>query len=1432
MRGHNSIGWDDLEKEFRTVILAEAGAGKTFEMEARARKMQNSGKAAFFIRVEDIERGFESAFEVGDEEGFQRWLKSQDQAWFFLDSVDEARVKSARFFEKAIRLFAQQIKPARQRAHIIISSRPYAWRSRSDSALVDNLLPFAKLKLEKANEGPTGSNEGATDVYEGRIEEGTEDTEDTEESSLCVYSLNPLTEKDIRSFASVYMVLNIDRLISELQRANLMSLAENPLDLGWIFDKWKSDQALDGRLELLQNGVVRCLQEAGNPSRTQDQLSYDKALDGARLLSAAVILTGKFGINVSDVTSAKEGIDAQDVLGDWQPSEIQALLACGLFNDALYGVVRFRHREIRELLAAEWFSEKLKNGRSRFDVESLFFREQYGQEVITPRLRPVLPWLLLFDDEIRRRAEKIVPEVVVEGGDTGRLPLVVRKRLIKNIVERIANDEDNRSARDNSAIARVAQGDLTDDVINLIKIHQSNDDVIFFLGRLVWLGEMSECVPLFSPIALDSTRGIYARIASVRTVVTCGSPNQIKALWGKLIPLQGDFPRRILAEILSEVEPCVESVSLLLKSIDKVKSPELFDSSGLKEAFHTFIDRMRFENSSDGVSPLMQLVNGLNGFLEQEPYLKCKECDVSKKFGWLLKPATHAVERLVHFHSADALKPEALGIMLKVAVEKWDQNISLGEYKEHLHKSVPLWGELNDALFWRTVESARTRIQQDENERLFEVRSVQWIEHYWRFDSCRFHDVLNFISQRNLVDDKLVALSLAHLLFVQSGKDPDLLNDLRIATQGNAVLKRKLADLLNPVVPPKILELQRENEEWSRRQEEEKAEGIKNRAEWIERLKANPDAISSPPDLKPNEITHNQYWLFDEVRKGVSGTHRAVGANWKRLCGEFGDEVAQAYRDAAVDRWRKITPGLRSIGDDTTTIPWSYYFALTGLEIEARERANFPMCLSKKEVCHALRYIVWEMNGFPSWLEKMYNVYPDFVLDAVTKELIWELENTEFDNPQHYILHDLVYYAPWLHSSLSKFILNWMTNNEIANQGDLEHCIAIVTSGETVPKEFFTLVRSKILAGGPVKQLALWYALWVDVDAAKAIPKLKDWLAHQENAADASLAAQLFIIRLVGRHHRDGVVAKYGSFRSENYLKDLYLIMHKYIRVEDDIDHTDQGVYTPTLRDEAQGARYGLLAELSQIRGEKAYVALSELATNHSLLSSRPWIAKLAYKHAEEDADIEPWTASQVRDFEKFQMIKPKTHRQLFDVTVAKLKDLQNYLERGSDSPYKTWQRVEAETEMRTLVAGWLKDHSSSHYSCAQENEFSNGQRPDIWVQAPRVAEVPIELKLLEKWTGPQLCERLCNQLAGDYLREEAAGCGVMLLIWRGRVSRSHWKIGDKQVPLADLKKELKAYWDVNAKNFPNVEAIEIVVIDLTVRGKKSNLGEPELATP
>ena len=90
--------WKDLDNRYRSVALAEAGAGKTFEMKARAEHVEQQGRPAFFIRIEDIEDDFQHSFDVGSAEAFEQWLRSKNDAWFYLDSVDETRLKDPRAF--------------------------------------------------------------------------------------------------------------------------------------------------------------------------------------------------------------------------------------------------------------------------------------------------------------------------------------------------------------------------------------------------------------------------------------------------------------------------------------------------------------------------------------------------------------------------------------------------------------------------------------------------------------------------------------------------------------------------------------------------------------------------------------------------------------------------------------------------------------------------------------------------------------------------------------------------------------------------------------------------------------------------------------------------------------------------------------------------------------------------------------------------------------------------------------------------------------------------------------------------------------------------------------------------------------------------------------------------------------------------------------
>ena len=197
-------------------------------------------------------------------------------------------------------------------------------------------------------------------------------------------------------------------------------------------------------------------------------------------------------------------------------------------------------------------------------------------------------------------------------------------------------------------------------------------------------------------------------------------------------------------------------------------------------------------------------------------------------------------------------------------------------------------------------------------------------------------------------------------------------------------------------------------------------------------------------------MSYDQIWLFEAIMGNGVRTNRGEGADWQLLIEEFGHDVAVAYRDAAKAHWRRYKPDLRSEGADTSSIPYALTFGMAGLEIEARETDGFPANLKQSDLRRALRYATWEINGFPGWLEAIYQKHPGSVLNAIKTELFWELDNSKAGKPGQKLLHDLTFYAPWLHGALVEPLLNWIRENDLPSLDALRYSLQILGSGTLI----------------------------------------------------------------------------------------------------------------------------------------------------------------------------------------------------------------------------------------------------------------------------------------------------------------------------------------------------------------------------------------------
>ena len=1400
--GH--LTWPDLIKEYRLIILSEAGSGKTYEVRNVAHMLRAQGKPAFFLRLEHIPRDFEDAFEVGSYEAWEEWLASGEEGWLLLDSVDEARLRNPGDFELAIRKLSRRISTAKDRTHIVITSRTTAWRPKTDLAYCTAHLPHAASATSERDsqiedDGPNGSWQTKTE------------TQDRTQPVFKIVALDDLKPDQIAVFAKARGIEDNNAFLDAVERADAWSFTSRPQDLEELTGFWIDNGRIGTRLEIIRNSIDRRLAERDQDRADAHPLSAERARQGSRLLAAATTLAQDPTIRVPDGAENSKGIAVQSVLPDWDDKDQSTLLSRPIFDEAIYGAVRFHHRSVREYLAAEWFAELLERETSRRTIEGLFFRNQYGLDIVVPTLRPILPWLAIQDEKIRERVRKVAPEIFFEGGDPSQLPVELRRDILREVCEQMANGATGRSMRDYSAVQRFANADLTDDVRALIRQYVDNEDLTAFLLRMVWLGQLADALPEARDVALKPTAERYARITAFRAIMAIGSNEDQDHLRQSFLAESSELRREWLAELLEGVQSTENTLVWLFACLEKCEPKERYTVDHLTAGVTKFVDTADIEL-------LPQLVVGLNRLLSLPPMIERRYCDVSEKYQWLMAPTCKAVERLIVARHPASLEPDTLAILCRYwAVRGYGSN-GLTEVTAEFSKLVPGWKELNRALFWFEVQRSREAVDKKRDERLNDFRIVSIFGSFWRFEEGDFEYAAEEISCQTLLDDRLVALSLAFDLYKMAKRPRAWRDQLKRLVAGHDELAERLRTYLRPPAQSKdSLHLKQQEAQWKRRDEARKKRQEKYHAGWKKHLTDNLDEIRSTLHGKPGTITNPLLYLFKQAQDRTHISSRWTEYNWKTLVPEYGEEVARFYRDGAATFWRHHEPMLRSEGAPHNKTTYAVIIGLTGLEIEAIEIGEWRKNLNDTEVERACRYASFELNGFPTWFPKLFETHPKIVCDFLMREVRYELSIEKPDSETHYVISDLSWSGQWAWDLIAPTIYD-LLKREPKNLSNLDNLLKIL-QGSTLPDEAIEKLASrKCRTLKKLDNVARWFAVWAGITPDAAIEALEGQIKKIDAPKDQTLFAMTFVTHLLGGRRGDGIAVR-RAFETPEYLKSLYLLMHDYIRSEEDIERSGEGFYSPGLRDEAQEARNSLLTLLNQISGKESFLALLDIAKAHPQEASRPWMILHAKTKAEQDGDIDPWSPSQVRDFNEKLERTPSNHRDLAELAVLRLLDLKDDLEHGDSSIAGILQNATQETDMRKFIGRELREKAFGRYSIPQEEELADAKRPDLRFHGVRFdGPVPVELKLADKWTGPALFERLENQLCADYLRDSRSNRGIYLLVNRGKDASWDAPTRDNRVDFSGLIVALENHWQLISPNFSNVDDIEVIGIDLTKR--------------
>ena len=1181
--------WDSLLHKGRIIILAEAGSGKTVEIREQAKKLSSEDKCSFFIKIEDIKDNFEDAFEFGDISQFDTWLSGQEYGYFFLDSVDEAKIVNEKDFQKALRCFSKRINKGISRAKIFITSRGSAWRPKTDLEFVNNLLLLKN--------------------------------DDNCKSSFEVYSFSDLSYEQIRIFSLKKGIENIDIFMEEIKSKEAEFFTRKPLDLLSVVEFWKKNQRIGSRSELLQNLLTIKL-EVIEVGRDKCELSLSKVLKGAQEIAAALTFSKKSKISVPDGKVNHEILNIHQVLPDWTNDEITTLLNRAVFEPSAYGTVIFTNRLLREYLTAQWVSIKYDTKSSDNQLRSLFYSTTYGIEVPIHTLKPILSWYALINDRFAEVVANISPEVFIEEGDPSKLSIEQRKTLLEKFCGIIGTTNDSFISFDANAIARFSHPDMGGIFDILLQQYLSNKQLRQILLQMALCIEAKECEAMACEISKTVEMDILSKTLAVRLLKKVAMPDAIKANASELLADFLDTSNESLACLILDEYGNQLETSKLLGILPCIDRPNKYSYRAIQSSVENYIEELNFDS-------ILTVIDSLFAMIDTKPYVEHYRCLVSERYEWLFGCVEVALLRVIKLKKITLISTNVIELISRAQIYHNCETYS--QHEKKFPEAVKSWKELNYQLFWHDVAKERNWVEEESKkspspksvDMWFQVRVYQM---FWEFNYDDFQQVIKWVMSKSIRDDKCIAFSLAWALAKENGLASEDLEKIRSVScefdGGVALLDR----LLNPVKEDWQKKHEAQQENFSKQREENKKLRKNNFIESVSSIKAQPEVILDIKHAVTGQLNGFQSYLFNYIRNKSKDNNHWSCLNWEVLTPDFGNEVALAYKKASILYWRSYkAPLLKSEGNDLSSATSGFTFALSGVGIENETIENWEASLSEIEVKQAIKLALCEINELPRWFEKLFLAHPVLVSSILIQEIQWLLTNSDESDSGRYILGQILVNGHYLFETLSRSLFDLIFDSNNSNYQINKNILRILTTSKNISNEELSSLSEYKINNNCDNLKGVWWAILISSDAVKGVPLLSAELKKQTNEDATNLAISI-LSELSNKRSYDELSGR-KSHHTVTSTMELYKLMHLYIREDEDIDRTNGRIYSPTARDDAQDARNNLFNSLKEIPGEKTYKALMDIAKMWNDIPYRKsWIEHLALQRVIEDADKEAMT--------------------------------------------------------------------------------------------------------------------------------------------------------------------------------------------------------------
>ena len=1378
------LAWTDLLAVPRVVVLGEPGSGKTHEFRTRAASLRSEGQLAFFVPLDRlVMEPLEEALPSSDRSKLKGWLRGDSWAWFFLDSVDEAKHRSAQDFLGALDRFAAGTAQAIDRARVVLSSRITDWRPDTDRAAVETRL------------SPGDSDTRGDDAGESR-------------GHPLVVQIDPLDRDRVQRLATTQVgTEGGERFVRALDDSHAWAFARRPLDVNDLLGYWQERGSLGTLTDLLEFDLDHKLQETDERQR-QDQLSPALAREGAMALAAATAFCRRFEFRVAReqrLDRTQEAMDPGECLpATWPPAQQEAILSRALFDGASLGRIRFHHRRVAEYLAAQWLHERMTKGCPIETLEELLFDIGGDPIVMRPTLAPESAWLASGETPwasmVRANIVKADPTLFLRYGDPSRLPLAYRQQLLRALARCYSGRRDAWIQSEPDALARLGDPGLAELVSELIRDKAVSGEVRELLLMLVRFGRLAACMDLVISILADPAESTRLKLYAAAAVRDAGDLNSKR----RLASVVAGFPTissvlcGAVCEAVYPVGACVQDLIALLAKVEHVSRKAAGDLPWRLEQL--FERTLPLEDQRPWLEGLLQLSQTGTRLPDNN-----RESPISKQFYWA---ADVALTVAGHVLRRDQLDAKLADVVSEALATLWAHRRLFDESESDrtpITDGVRRHDSVRRGFTCRRIQ-ASFRTDPSVVPHAWEILDFDAPFHLGKADLTWLCDEIH---QQEVPGHRRAALALAAGIWEDLGRPRNWKRAIRQAAATETQLREEAKRLTRLQATLRLRRL------WYRRLRH----SVVNRWWWRDRWTRATQQVAHVRDwwsLQRNcrrlAAGHEAWWLYHLACSAAAGDRWAAD-RWDSLEQRYGRRIARAAREGCKSAWRLFSPGLPHEKPDPRQTDIRICVGLTGLAAASADGELSLQATTADDAALATRYAVNELNAFPEWIHELANSHPVPVGRVLCECVTGEWTLLPFEGPFHGAIAHLRWHGHGLVRLVAETVVARLQAGDPTRPELLEDAISLLQ--QSLPNYHPLLARlaaERVPGYAPEDQRhTRWVSVWLQTDAHRAIDYLEHQLETMPNPTDVIVRV---LVTWQDRPVRAHTASPQATTLDVPSMARFIPLVYRYLRPEEDVVLEPGLAYTPAAREDAQHVRDALLSRLAVADDCGAEVALRSLADSPLLVQRRDWILHLLEERRARLADLRPWAPSEVRTFALNHETDPQSDLELFTMARRRLSDIRFSVERADISARSDVVGAPDEGGLRSWLARQLRAQSRGRYTVPQEVEIDLRQRPDLRIERPGVAVIPIEVKWAEKWSGPQLFERLETQLVGQYMRDHETHYGFYLLGYRGNPKGWDLPATGTRVDFLALIQALneRAQQIINAR--PEVRGLKVIGID------------------